>query len=188
MSLPGTVRPSDWERYRDYLRVLARQALPKALREKVDESDVVQDVLLQACRSQASFRGRSQAELRAWLRSILERKLCDLHRTYHRQKRDIARERGIVGILERSSCRIEKSVLASRATPSDQAVMRESVWYVANSLQQLPPRQREAVELKYLQELSFSEVASRMDLTRDQVAGLIRRGIQALREMKVEFR
>lgn len=185
MSLTGPFCSGDWECYRNYLRVLARQALPNAVREKIDESDVVQEALLQACRDQTKFRGRSQEELRAWLRSILERKLCDVHRTFHRQKRDVARERGIVGILEQSSCRIEKSGLVSQVRPSDQAVNREKACHVANSLQKLPPKQREAVELKYLQELSFSEVASRMELTRDQVAGLIRRGIQALRELNV---
>jgi RNA polymerase sigma-70 factor, ECF subfamily len=187
MSLSVDVCLGDCERYRDYLRVLARQALPQGVREKVDESDIVQDTLLQACRDHAKFRGRSQEEFRAWLRSILKRKLCDVYRAFHRQKRDVARESGIVEILEHSSCRIEHSSLVSQTTPSDEALLHEQVCHVANSLQQLPPQQREAVELKYLQELSFSEVASRMGLTRDQVAGLIRRGIKHLRELNVVF-
>ncbi|MBW3597212.1 MAG: sigma-70 family RNA polymerase sigma factor [Planctomycetes bacterium] len=183
MELSGDL--DDWRGFRDYLRVLARQALPRSLREKVDESDVVQETLLQAYRKRDEFRGNSQAEFLAWLRRILERQLCDVQRKFHRDKRDVAREREIHGILERSSQRFDRSILANQPTPSENAIFSEQQFHVLASLQQLPPSQREAVELKYLRGLSLSEIADRMALNRDQVAGLIRRGVQKLKKSNI---
>jgi DNA-directed RNA polymerase specialized sigma24 family protein len=61
----------DWESYRDYLRVLARQGLGTRLARKVDESDVVQETLLQAFRMRDQFQGTTTGELIGWLRQIL---------------------------------------------------------------------------------------------------------------------
>ena len=57
----------------------------------------------------------------------------------------------------------------------------EDLLRVSAAVQKLPERQRRAIELHYLHSYPFSEVADRMGLNRDQVAGLIRRGLSSLR-------
>jgi hypothetical protein len=54
------------ERYRDYLRLLARLHLSPLLRGQLDPSDLVQQTLLQAHEHRQQFRGRSEPELAAW--------------------------------------------------------------------------------------------------------------------------
>jgi len=180
--MTGVPELGDWERCRGYLRVLARQGLGSRLRGKVDESDVVQETLLQAFRMREQFQGETTPELLGWLRQILLNKLCDLHRRYRNGKRDVARERMIENTLEASSQWLAARQPAAGASPSEAAALREDALSMAASLEQLPPRQREAVELHYLQGCSYSETAQRMDLSRDQVAGLIRRGLEKLRD------
>ena len=48
-------------RYRDYLRRLARRRLGQKLRGKLDESDLVQEAMLQAHLSEDQFRGTSES-------------------------------------------------------------------------------------------------------------------------------
>jgi RNA polymerase sigma-70 factor (ECF subfamily) len=127
----------DWRAFGDYLRILARQAVPRSLRVKLDESDVVQESLLQAFRQKHEFRGQTQAEFLAWLRRILERQLCDVHRKFHRAKRDVARERAISSALELSSCQLEQFADTRQATASDKAMRTENVLRVSARLQQL---------------------------------------------------
>src|SRR6516225_2281323 len=80
------------ESYRPYLRLLARASLGPRLQAKLDASDLVQDVLKQAVEAREQFRGQSAAELAAWLRQILVRKMANLARDWHRARRDVRRE------------------------------------------------------------------------------------------------
>jgi hypothetical protein len=90
----------DLEPYRDYLCLLARLQLDPRLRPRLDASDVVQQTLLQAHQALPGFRGQTAAELAAWLRQILSRNLAHAARDHARDRRDIGRERVVVGRRE----------------------------------------------------------------------------------------
>ncbi len=70
------------ESCRDYLRIVAERGLDPDLAAKDGASDLVQETLLGAYRNIAAFRGRSRAELLAWLRKILRNNVADLRRHY----------------------------------------------------------------------------------------------------------
>lgn len=185
--MPNPSEAGDLEVCRNYVRVLARQAMKASLRAKVDESDIAQEVLAKAHQSMGQFRGHSRAELLAWLREILKTKLCDVARTYHRSKRDIARERSIHSAVEHSSARLESSLVDACSSPSAVAMKHELAVLLSAALEGLPAQQREAVELHYLVECTFSEVAERMGVNRNQAAGLIRRGVERMRKLSVSL-
>ena len=93
--------------YRNYLVVLARGGLNGPLRVKVDPSDVVQETMFAAFRDFVQFRGASEAELVAWLRRILARRLAMAGRRYRgtaARDPDPERHRLDLGIRE-SACR-----------------------------------------------------------------------------------
>jgi RNA polymerase sigma-70 factor (ECF subfamily) len=78
MSLDDHARALDG--CRSYSHLLAQLNLAPALRSKIDASDVVQQTMLQAHQAFAQFRGKTEEELRAWLRQILARNLNRLYR------------------------------------------------------------------------------------------------------------
>src|SRR5947209_20263211 len=59
--------------FRPYVRVIVRSLGDRRVQARVDESDFVQDALLEAHRSFAGFKGETVAELVVWLRQIVVR-------------------------------------------------------------------------------------------------------------------
>src|SRR5262245_42328786 len=120
MSLSEEAQGKSLEDYRDYLRLLARLQLDPRLRGKLDPSDIVQETLLRAYQKLDQFRGTTDAELAAWLRSILANQLTDQVRKFAAVSRDVDLERSIEGALHESSIRLERLLTAEQAGPSEQ--------------------------------------------------------------------
>src|SRR5687768_4941596 len=70
------------ERFRPTLLVATVRVLAPDLRGKADESDLVQDALLEAQRDFSRFRGQQPEELLAWLKRILSHNLANFRRHY----------------------------------------------------------------------------------------------------------
>ena len=181
MDRPGEAEGLPLERFRSYLRLLARLHLDPRLRGKVDPSDLVQQTLLQAHRARDSFRGQSEAELAGWLRQILARTLARAARDRRRGRRDVARERSLEQALEQSAARLEAWPVSERPSPGEQAQRNEQALRLAEALEGLPEAQREAVVLHYWQDWSLADIGRHLGRSRAAVAGLLQLGLRQLR-------
>jgi RNA polymerase sigma-70 factor (ECF subfamily) len=173
----------DLERYREYLRTLARLQLDDRLRGKLDLSGVVQQTLLEAHQARDRLRGLSQAQLAAWLRRALANNLADEARRLGAQVRDVGRERPLQQSLDDSSARLEMLLVAEQTSPSHQAVRQEDLLRLTEALARLPEDQRSAVDLHHLEGRTLAEAAEVMGRTRSAVASLVFRGLRNLRRM-----
>ena len=178
--MPDT--PDDFERFRGYLRFLARTQLDERLRDRLDPSDVVQQSLLQAHAARDDFRGTTDAERCVWLRQILARVLTHAVRDNTRQRRDVFRERRLEQRLAASSLRLGGMLAADVPSPSTDAVRDERAVRLGAALDDLPDDQREAVTRHYLLGEPPDVIAAAMGRTGPSVAGLLRRGLANLRE------
>jgi RNA polymerase sigma-70 factor (ECF subfamily) len=171
------------DRFRAYLRLLARLHLDPRLRGKLDPSDLVQQALLQAYQALDQLRGRNDAEVAGWLRQILARALAQAVRDFARDKRDVARELSLEQALGESSARLERWLAAEQSSPGDQAERNEEALRLAEALEQLPEAQREALVLQHWQGRSLAEIGAHLGRTPGAVAGLIKRGLKQLRQV-----
>ena len=168
---------------RAWLRRYASVLLDERLRGKVDASDVVQDTLLKAHIHWDDLRGQSEGERRAWLRRILANTLNDLVRRYLQgQKRAVGQECSLEALLQESSASMAGLLADMRPGPEEAARQGEDLLWLADGLAELPEDQREAVRLRHLLGKPVGEVAKEMGKTRAAVAGLLRRGLEALGE------
>jgi RNA polymerase sigma-70 factor (ECF subfamily) len=175
--------PAALERFRAYLTLLARLHLHPRLRSKVGASDVVQQTLWKATQNLSQFRGRSEAELAGWLRRILTNTLVDAVRHFQGPGHDVGLERSLEASLAESSSRLEALLQGRPTSPSEHVLKNEQLLRLATTLAELPEDQRLAVEMHYLQGCTVAEVAAHMTRTERSVAGLVRRGLQKLREL-----
>jgi RNA polymerase sigma-70 factor (ECF subfamily) len=173
------------ESFRPYLNLVARLHLGQRLRGKLDVADVVQDTLAAACASLDQFQGEGDAQLAAWLETILIHRLSHVFRYYSQQARDINRERSLDAkrAVEESSSRIEAWLAAEQSSASKKLTRKEQAVRLAAALEQLPDAQREAVVLRHLEGLSLAEVGQRLDRNPVAVAGLLQRGLKKLRTL-----
>lgn len=181
MQPPPTHLPPDLERFRGYLKLLAEVQLSPRLRAKEDVSDVVQTSLFEAHRDLSDYRGASEGELLAWLKTILTRNVLNLAKHYGTQKCDVRRERPLDEQLEQSSAKLEHFLASDQTTPSQQAVNHERAAQLANALAGLLDDERTAVMLKHFHDWSVAQIAQHLGRTTDAVGGLLRRGLKKLR-------
>ena len=168
--------------FREQLLRLAQRHVPSHLQGKLDASDIVQQTLLNAHAHRDQFQGKTGAELTGWLQRILANTIVDANRTYT-GKRDVALERSLEAVLGQSSNNPGIVVESKQSTPSAGAIRNEEELQLIEGLRHLPEDQRSAVDMHHLQGLPVGEVARRMQRSEASVAGLLRRGLKALRSL-----
>jgi RNA polymerase sigma-70 factor (ECF subfamily) len=184
MAADGDDPENSLERFREYLRLLARLHLAPQLQSKLDPSDVVQQTLVKAHQNLDRFRGTTEAEQAGWLRRILANNLADALRKYRLAARH---ERSLDQALDESSTRMGEWLAREQESPSAGADRREQAVRLADALARLPDGERQAVELHHLHGLPVAELAGRLDRTEAGVAGLLRRGRRRLRQLLEEM-
>lgn len=169
------------ENYRGYLRTLTQLQVGRGMQAKVDASDIVQQTLLDAHVALADFRGTGEAELKAWLRTILANNLHKAIRGWRTQKRDARREISLAQQIERSSMHLDAFLVSDRSSPSEAVLRKERAESLTAALSQLPDDQRLAVILKHFHAWSMTEIAEHMERSEAAIAGLLKRGLDRLR-------
>lgn len=160
--------------YASRLAVLIHYRLSPRLRSEVDVEDVVQEVFLAASRDLESFRYRQPGSFMNWLARIAENTVRDIARHANRKKRQ-ASEQVTLGGAE------EAGLVQHRETPSRLLAGKEGMERLLGRLEALPDDYREVILLARMEGLTSSEIAVRMNRSRDAVAVLLHRAIQKLR-------
>ena len=170
------------DQYRSYLKLLADLQLNPRLKVKEDASDIVQQTMLEAHRDFAAFRGKTEAELRAWLKTILTHNVLAVAKHYGRDKRAAGLEVSLQDELEQSSALLHRQLVADQTSPSMKLMKQESSEQLAEALLKLLDNERSAVVLKHFHNWSVAEIAQHLGRTEEAVAGLLRRGLKKLRD------
>jgi RNA polymerase sigma-70 factor (ECF subfamily) len=168
---------SPLEQFREYLNLLARTQVRSDLRGQLDASDLVQQTILKAHGNRDQFRGKTDAERAGWLRAILANQVRDACRKAGREP---------PRSVEETSLRLEAWLAAAELTPSQQIIRNERLFALAKAIAALPEDQRCALELHHLEGLSVVAVAERMGRSTSAAAGLLHRGLKALRKTLLE--
>jgi len=173
-------------RYGNYLKLLVASQLDERLRARCSPSDVVQETYCDAHRDFSRFRGATEAEFLAWLRTILAHNMArEVEKHVLAAKRDVRREVSIDAIgaaLERSAVQLGSVLGGHEPSPSSNAHRHEHAVLLADHLAELPPDYREVLILRHCEGLPFKEVARRMGRTAGAARMLWLRAIGQIRE------
>jgi len=170
------------ERHRNYLRLLARIEIGRRLQGKLDASDLVQEVFLDAHRYFPAFRGAAENQFVRWLREILAGTLANhVRRYFGTQARDVRLEQELTAAIDQSSYGLGLIAVDPHSSPSQQAIREEQSVLIAEALARLPADYQSAIFLRHVEGLTFPQIAERLGRSVDSVEKLWLRGLTRLR-------
>lgn len=154
-------------RHRAALRRMIDLRLDPALRRRVDASDIVQDVLVDANRRLEAYLADPAMPFHLWLHHMAKDRIIDAHRR-HRQaaRRSMDREQPLAGPGDASRSRAVGPVIVDPApTPAADAAWRELEGRFAAAVEQLDDNDREIVLLRHFEQLSNADAAELLKLS-----------------------
>jgi RNA polymerase sigma-70 factor, ECF subfamily len=175
-----------YARYRDRLKRMVRLRLSRRLQGRVDDSDVLQEAFLDVSHRLPEYVADSRLPFFLWLRHLTGLKLVEIHRRHlGTQARDADREislhRG--ALPEADSVSLAAQLLGQLTTPSQAAVRAELRLLVQDALANMDPVDREVLALKHFEQLSTSEIAEVLGMSKAGAGSRYLRAIKRLREI-----
>jgi RNA polymerase sigma-70 factor (ECF subfamily) len=154
--------------------------LDRAVRTRVDASDVVQEAQAELARRMADYLNRRPMPFRLWARKTAYERLLKARRAHRAGRRDVARE---VAAVDRSSAALARSLVAPGPTASEAAGAKEAVARVARAVEELPAADREILLMRHVEGLTHPEVGCLLGI--DPAAARQRYGRALFRLQKV---
>jgi RNA polymerase sigma-70 factor (ECF subfamily) len=170
--------------HEERLRRMIAFRLDQRLQGRIDASDVLQEVYLEAFTHLADYLGNPAMPFFLWLRGITGNKLLELHRHHlGTQMRDAGREVSLYrGTLpETTSAALAAQLLGHFTRPSEAAVRAEIKIRLQEALNSMDALDREVLALRHFEQLSTAEVAQVLGI-KPKAAG--KRYLRALERLK----
>ena len=173
------------ERHRAAIRRMIDSRMDRVIERRVDASDIVQDVLLEANRRLADYLANPSMPFRLWLRHMAHDRLIDAHRRHRvAASRSLDREVPLAAPDDgtRSACDLAGTIADRELTPAAAATWHELERRFAGAVEQLDEADRQIVLLKHFEHLSTAEAADALGLSKP-AAGM--RYLRAMRRLRV---
>jgi RNA polymerase sigma-70 factor (ECF subfamily) len=173
-------------RHRAALRRLVQMRLDKKIQRRVDVSDIVQDVLMEANRRLSTYLKEPKMPFHLWLRHMARDRIIDAHRRHRiSAKRSVDREKPLVSTsnIDRSTMELAAQLCDPNITPAAAATMRELARRFEAAINELEERDREVLMMRHFEHLSNQEVALALQLTEPAASMRYLRALRRLRNL-----
>lgn len=176
------------ERHRLALRKMVALRLDRQIASRVDASDVVQDVLIEANRRLSDYIDEGKMPFHLWLRQLAKDRIIDMHRRHHAQRRTVDKEQPIKagGNMDRSSMDLEGQLKDHNLTPAAANIRKELEGRFFEALEDLSEQDREIILMRHQEHLGNSEVAEALGLAPAAAGMRYLRAMRRLREVLKE--
>ena len=170
--------------FREPLRRVIDMRLDPAVARRVDASDIVQDVLLEANQRLTEYLKTPAMPFHLWLRHLAQDRIIDTHRRHRlAQRRSVDREQPInrPAWADESSLGLVAQLIDTERTPTSEAIQHELQKRLAAAIDRLSDDDREIVLMRHHEGLSNQEVAKALELSE---AAASMRYLRALRRLR----
>lgn len=171
--------------HREPLRRMIDLRLDPALAARVDASDIVQDVLLEAHRRLQDYLRKPAMPFHLWLRHIAKDHIIDAHRHERlAQRRSVDREQSMNATRPGdSSMEWAAQFFDQEMTPASAAIRQEMERKVQSAIGQLDEGDREIILMRYVEQLSNQDVADTLGLSEAAASMRCLRAVRRLQSL-----
>ncbi len=167
-------------RVRPYLHLLVRRQIEPGRRQKLGDSDIVQETLMRihgaldpgTWGADRHFQGHEPPEFLAWVGQIVRHVIVDMQRRGLAKKRDERREMPAAKVF---------ATLTKGSTPEQEVERAEKAVLLAAAIERLPQHQREVLELRTFEQLSYAEISGRTGKSEGALRVVVTRALETLR-------
>ena len=173
------------DRHRNSLRQLVRMRLDKKIQNRIDVSDVVQDVLVEANRRLTRYLADPVMPFHLWLRQIAKDRIIDAHRRHRvSAKRSVDREQKMAAPrgYDQSSVQLAALLGDPKLTPAAAVMQAEMARQVEESITLLDEKDSEIIVMRHYEHLTNQEIGQLLDLS-EPAASM--RYLRAIRRLKI---
>ena len=172
------------QRHRQALRRMVGLRMDRAVQGRVDASDIVQDVLVEADRRLTDYLATAKMPFALWLRHLARDHLIDAHRRHRgAARRSVDREQSLTGPAfdDQSALDLAALVRDRQMTPAAAATHHELEVRFQAAIETLDETDREIILMRHFEYLSNQEAAQALDLS-EPAAGM--RYLRAMRRLR----
>jgi RNA polymerase sigma-70 factor (ECF subfamily) len=177
------------ERHRGPIRRLVEMRLDRKVQRRVDVSDVVQDVMLEASNRLVKYLDDPVMAFHLWLRQIAWDRIIDTYRRHRvSAKRNMDREQpmSVPAGADQSTMELAVQLCDPAMTPAAAATQREIASKVEAVIDQLADQDREIILMRHYEHLSNLEIAQVLKLNPPAASMRYLRAVRRLRELLEE--
>ena len=174
------------DRHRNALRRLVSMRMDRKLQRRIDVSDVVQDVLIEANRRLRDYLKNPAMSFHLWLRHIARDRIIDTHRRHRvSAKRSIDREQPVFAPAsdDKSAVDLVSQFQDGELTPAAHATQKELAKQVEIAVGKLDETDAEIVVMRHYEHLTNQEVAEVLKLTEPAASMRYLRAMRRLRNL-----
>ena len=173
------------EAFREPLRRVIGLRLDPALARRVDASDIVQDVMIEAAQRLREYLKAPNMPFQLWLRHLAQDRIIDTHRRHRlAQRRSVDKEQPIAKpawATDDSSAGLVAQLIDTEQTPATEAIQQELGRRLTEAVDRLSDDDREVILMRHTEQMSNQDVANALGLTE---AAASMRYLRALRRLR----
>jgi RNA polymerase sigma-70 factor (ECF subfamily) len=177
------------EKHRAPIRRLVELRLDRKVQRRVDVSDVVQDVMIEASGRLEKYLSNPSMAFHLWLRQIAWDRIIDTYRRHRvSAKRNMDREQPMAAPTgpDQSTMEFAVHLCDPGLTPSAAATQREIAEKVEQAIERMDEQDREIILMRHYEHLSNLEIAQVLGLNPPAASMRYLRAVRRLREMLQE--
>ena len=180
-----------FQQHRDRLKRVVRLRLNAKLRGRIDVSDIVQEICLEAAQQLQDYVKNKDVSFFLWLRRIAGRRLIDVHRRHlGAAMRDARREISLSsgeGFPPVSSASLAAKLLGKCDSPPSALIKTELRIQLQDVLNGMDLVDREILVLRHFEQLSNAEAAEVLGLSPSGASSRYVRALQRLTAILSSF-